>query len=56
MRLLKLPKQTLEKYDLCSLKVVVHAAAPCSVPIKHQMIEWLGPIIHDYYAASEANG
>jgi long-chain acyl-CoA synthetase len=39
-----------------SMKVVVHAAAPCPVPVKKQMIEWFGPVIHEYYAGTEGNG
>jgi acyl-CoA synthetase (AMP-forming)/AMP-acid ligase II len=56
VRLLKLPEAERERYDLSSLRAVIHAAAPCPVPIKEQMIEWLGPIVHEYYAGTEANG
>lgn len=56
IRLLKLPKEIRESYDLSSLKMVLHAAAPCPVEVKHAMLEWLGPIIHEYYAGSEGNG
>ncbi|MDP3906017.1 acyl-CoA synthetase [Novosphingobium sp.] len=56
VRLLKLPAAVRARYDLSSLKVVVHAAAPCPVEIKRQMMEWLGPIIHEYYGGSEGNG
>jgi long-chain acyl-CoA synthetase len=55
-RLLKLPAETREKYDVSSLECIVHAAAPCPVPVKEAMIEWLGPIILEYYAATEAQG
>jgi long-chain acyl-CoA synthetase len=55
-RMLKLPEQTRLSYDVSSLEVVVHAAAPCPVPVKEQMIEWWGPIIHEYYGATEAMG
>jgi long-chain acyl-CoA synthetase len=55
-RLLKLPEETRKKYDLSSLECVVHAAAPCPVPVKEAMIEWLGPILLEYYAATEAHG
>jgi long-chain acyl-CoA synthetase len=55
-RLLKLPVQTRQRYDLSSLEAIIHAAAPCPVPIKQAMIEWLGPIIIEYYGATEANG
>lgn len=56
VRLLKLPEEVRRRYDLSSLKVVVHAAAPCPIEVKKQMIDWFGPIIHEYYAATEANG
>ena len=56
VRLLKLPKEVREKYDVSSLTSAVHAAAPCPVPVKEQMIAWWGPIIHEYYAGTEGNG
>src|SRR5207302_10697182 len=55
-RLLKLPDETREKYDLSSLVSIVHAAAPCPIPVKQAMIEWIGPKIVEYYGATEANG
>ena len=55
-RLLKLPDKTREKADVSSLDVIIHAAAPCPVPVKEQMIDWLGPILIEYYAATEGNG
>ena len=55
-RMLKLPKEEREKYDLSSLEFTVHAAAPCPVQVKEQMIEWWGPIIYEYYGATEALG
>jgi long-chain acyl-CoA synthetase len=55
-RLLRLPAASREQYDLSSLEQIVHAAAPCPVPIKRDMIDWLGPIIREYYGATEANG
>ncbi len=55
-RLLKLPKEVRDAADVSSLEVIVHAAAPCPIPVKEQMIEWFGPIILEYYAATEANG
>jgi long-chain acyl-CoA synthetase len=55
-RLLKLPDDVRSRYDLSSLETVVHAAAPCPVPVKQQMIEWWGPIVHEYYGATEAIG
>lgn len=55
-RMLKLPEAVRNSYDLSSLKRVMHAAAPCPVEIKKQMIEWWGPIVDEYYASSEAHG
>jgi acyl-CoA synthetase (AMP-forming)/AMP-acid ligase II len=56
VRMLKLPDEQRSAYDTSSLKMVVHAAAPCPVDVKRQMIEWWGPIINEYYAGSEGNG
>jgi len=56
IRMLKLPAEVRGRYDLSSLATVVHAAAPCPVEVKRQMIEWWGPIIHEYYAGTEGNG
>ena len=55
-RMLKLPEDVRAKYDVSSLDQVFHAAAPCPVPIKEQMIAWWGPIISEYYAGTEGNG
>ena len=55
-RMLKLPEEVRQAADLSSLEVVIHAAAPCPVPVKQQMIEWFGPILLEYYAATEGNG
>lgn len=55
-RLLKLPEAVRRRHDLSSLRNLIHAAAPCPVPVKHAMIEWLGPIIFEYYGGSEGNG
>jgi long-chain acyl-CoA synthetase len=55
-RLLRLPEEIRTKYDTSSLERIIHAAAPCPVPVKRAMIDWLGPIIVEYYAATEANG
>ncbi|HEX3917551.1 MAG TPA: acyl-CoA synthetase [Caulobacteraceae bacterium] len=52
-RLLKLPDAVKARYDVSSLKFVVHAAAPCPPPTKRAMIEWWGPIINEYYGATE---
>lgn len=56
VRLLKLPTELRSRYGLSSLRIVVHAAAPCPVEIKRAMIEWLGPIVYEYYGGSEGNG
>jgi long-chain acyl-CoA synthetase len=56
VRMLKLPEAARTRYDLSSQKVAIHAAAPCSVEIKRKMIEWWGPIIDEYYAATEGMG
>jgi long-chain acyl-CoA synthetase len=56
VRVLKLPEDVRAKYDLSSLECIVHAAAPCPVDVKRKMIEWLGPIITEYYAATEGTG
>ena len=55
-RMLKLPEDVRTRYDLSSLEIAVHAAAPCPVQVKEQMIEWWGPIIHEYYGATEGLG
>jgi long-chain acyl-CoA synthetase len=56
VRMLKLPAATRGRYDLSSLEMVVHAAAPCPVEVKRQMLDWFGPIIHEYYSGSEGMG
>ncbi|ORW52118.1 AMP-binding protein [Mycobacterium parmense] len=53
VRILKLPESVREKYDVSSLRCVIHAAAPCPVDVKHRMMKWLGPIIHEYYGGTE---
>ncbi len=55
-RLLQLPGEVRERYDLSSLEYVIHGAAPCPVHVKRAMIEWFGPIIYEYYAATEGGG
>jgi long-chain acyl-CoA synthetase len=54
VRLLRLPEATRAKYDLSSLRHVVHAAAPCPPQVKQQMIEWWGPVIYEYYGSTES--
>jgi acyl-CoA synthetase (AMP-forming)/AMP-acid ligase II len=56
IRLLKLSEEVRERYDLSSLQAVVHAAAPCPAEVKAQIIDWFGPIVHEYYAGTEGNG
>ncbi len=55
-RMLKLPPSVQKQYDLSSLQVAIHAAAPCPVQVKEQMITWWGPIIDEYYGATEGLG
>jgi acyl-CoA synthetase (AMP-forming)/AMP-acid ligase II len=56
VRMLKLDPEVRATYDVSSLKSVIHAAAPCPKLVKKQMIEWFGPVIHEYYAGTEGNG
>jgi len=55
-RLLALPDDVRSRYDLSSLQSVMHGAAPCPVTVKRRMIEWFGPIITEYFAATEGGG
>ncbi len=56
IRLLQLPPEVRAGYDVSSMEAIIHAAAPCPVPVKQQIIEWFGPIVHEYYAGTEGNG
>ena len=56
VRFLKLDPEVRARYDLSSHQRALHAAAPCPVPIKREMIEWWGPIVNEYYAGSEQIG
>ena len=56
VRMLQLPDAVRGRYDLSSLKVAVHAAAPCPVEVKQKMIAWWGPVLFEYYAGTEGNG
>ncbi|MBR1148241.1 acyl-CoA synthetase [Bradyrhizobium sp. AUGA SZCCT0431] len=56
VRMLKLPEEVRTRYDVSTLKVAIHAAAPCPIDVKAKMIEWWGPILIEYYAGSEGNG
>lgn len=53
VRMLKLPAKVRDRYDVSSLRCVIHAAAPCPVEVKRRMMEWFGPIIHEYYGGTE---
>lgn len=56
VRMLKLPPEIRSRHDVSSLEVAIHAAAPCPVAVKEQMIEWWGQVIYEYYAGTEGNG
>ena len=55
-RMLKLPEAVRQRYDLSSLEIAVHAAAPCPAMVKDDIIKWWGPIVHEYYGATEGLG
>ena len=56
VRMLQLPPEVRDRYDMTSLRVAIHAAAPCPVEVKQKMIDWWGPILLEYYAGTEGNG
>jgi fatty-acyl-CoA synthase len=56
VRMLRLPEEERNRFDLSSLEFAVHAAAPCPVDVKRQMIDWWGPILHEYYSGTEGVG
>ncbi|MES2262675.1 MAG: acyl-CoA synthetase [Pseudomonadota bacterium] len=56
VRMLKLPEEVRAAFDLSSLQAAIHAAAPCPVPVKREMIAWLGPIVFEYYSGTEMCG
>lgn len=56
VRMLKLPDEIRNRYSVESLQVAVHAAAPCPIEVKERMIDWWGPVLHEYYAGTEGNG
>jgi len=56
VRLLKLPAAERERFDTSSLRYVIHAAAPCPPDVKRAALEWLGPVVHEYYSGSEGAG
>lgn len=53
-RLLKLPEAVRKSYDVSSLRHVIHAAAPCPADVKRAMIDWFGPVIHEFYGSTES--
>jgi long-chain acyl-CoA synthetase len=55
-RMLALPQEVRHRYDVSSLTHVIHSAAPCPIDIKRRMLEWWGPVIYEYYAATEGGG
>ncbi len=56
IRMLQLPEAVRHSYDVSSLQVAVHAAAPCPAEVKQKMIDWWGPVLMEYYAGTESNG
>lgn len=56
VRMLKLDAEDRQRYDVSSMQVAVHAAAPCPLEVKRQMMEWWGPVLWEYYAGTELNG
>ncbi|MFV8817903.1 acyl-CoA synthetase [Haliea sp. E17] len=56
IRMLKLPGEIRDKYDVSSMRCAIHAAAPCPAEVKRQMIDWWGPVIEEYYSSTEAAG
>ena len=55
-RMLALPDDVKAKYDVSSMKWAIHAAAPCPIPVKRAMLDWWGPVIYEYYGATEGGG
>jgi long-chain acyl-CoA synthetase len=53
VRLLRLPAEVKKKYDLSSLRWITHGAVPCAPAVKREMIDWWGPMINEYYGATE---
>ncbi len=56
VRMMKLADDVRAKYDVSSMRCIIHAAAPCPIPVKKAIIEWFGPVVHEYYAGTEGNG
>src|SRR6516165_8424355 len=55
-RLLALPREVRDRYDVSSMRAAIHSAAPCPPDVKRQMLDWWGPVVTEYYAASEGGG
>jgi long-chain acyl-CoA synthetase len=55
-RLMQLPEDVRERYDVSSLRQVIHAAAPCPLDLKQRLFDWLGPVIYEFYGATEGGG
>jgi long-chain acyl-CoA synthetase len=55
-RLVSLPEAVRQKFDTSTIRHLVHGAAPCPVPVKHKVIDWFGPVVWEYYAATEGTG
>lgn len=55
IRLMKLPEAIRKKYDVSSLRHIIHAAAPCPADVKRAMIEWWGPVIYEFYGSTESS-
>ncbi|WP_176593681.1 acyl-CoA synthetase [Sphingobium sp. EM0848] len=56
VRMLQLPEEVRARYDISSMQVAIHAAAPCPMAIKEQMIDWWGPVLYEYYSGTESSG
>jgi long-chain acyl-CoA synthetase len=56
VRMLKLPDEERDAYDVSTMRVAIHAAAPCPVDVKRAMLQWWGPVLHEYYSSTELNG
>ncbi|WP_414143009.1 acyl-CoA synthetase [Burkholderia cepacia] len=56
VRMLKLPDNVRSAYDVSSMKVAIHAAAPCPIDVKRKMMDWWGPVLYEFYASTELNG
>ena len=50
------PRTCARSYDVSSLRQVIHAAAPCPIELKQRLFEWLGPVIYEFYGATEGGG